>query len=49
MGHVGGEPPRTFRWTADQPEAGGLAELLGAHGIRVRQLVGLVARGSRLC
>ncbi|HEX4961137.1 MAG TPA: M14 family metallopeptidase [Thermoanaerobaculia bacterium] len=35
---AGGESPRTFLWAADQPEARGLAELLGVHGIRVRQL-----------
>ncbi len=32
------EPVRTYLWPADQQEARTLAELLGFHGIRVRQL-----------
>jgi hypothetical protein len=32
------EPARTYLWTADQPEARSLADLLSLHGIRVRQL-----------
>ncbi len=33
-----GESARTFLWTADQPEARALADLLALHGVRVRQL-----------
>ncbi|HEX9940893.1 MAG TPA: M14 metallopeptidase family protein [Thermoanaerobaculia bacterium] len=35
---AGTEPARTYLWPADQQESRALADLLGFHGIRVRQL-----------
>jgi hypothetical protein len=32
------EPARTYLWSADQQEARAMAELLGLHGVQVRQL-----------